>query len=52
MTGSDDPVLWVIVANAVIWLGMGGYAAFVARRQMLLAKLIKQLEILSDADQA
>lgn len=48
MTGFDDALIWVMAASAVIWLGIGGYMAFLAMRQAALARRCKQLELWRD----
>lgn len=34
---------WLMLANSVLWLGLGGYAAFLGRKQ---AQLEQRLDIL------
>lgn len=38
-------IFWLIVANAVIWAGFGGYGAWLAWRQRLLGDRLKELEL-------
>ena len=37
---------WVILANAAVWAGIGGYLALLGLRQRALAARIAQLEAL------
>lgn len=32
-----DTILWLMAANAVVWIGLGGYLAFLGSRQRGLA---------------
>ena len=41
-------VQWLLCASIVVWLGIGGYAAFLASAQSKLERRIRQLEILRD----
>ena len=50
MTDLSDQLLWIMLANILIWLGIGGYTAFVAARQKMLAKRLKQMEIINNAN--
>lgn len=43
-TGLGNSVLWLGVAGAAIWLGIGCYVAFIAFKQRGLALKLKQLE--------
>lgn len=52
MTGADDSTIWVMAANAMIWLGIAGYLAFLARRQAILARRVKHVEMMSDDAEA
>lgn len=51
MTGTEDSMLWVMAANILVWLGIGGYVAFLARRQSALAARVKQMEIMGNGNQ-
>lgn len=51
MTDFWDSMLWVMAANILVWLGIGGYVAFLARRQAALAARLKQMELLGNGDQ-
>ena len=42
-----DTLTWVIMANAAVWLGIGGYMAFLATRQRSLAARLAQMEMLN-----
>ena len=42
-----DTLTWVILTNAAVWLGIGGYAAFLAGRQRARAARIDRMELLS-----
>lgn len=35
---------WLILANAVIWIGIGAYAAFLASEQKNIARRLAALE--------
>lgn len=50
MTGLDDSILWIAAANILVWLGIGGYVAFLARRQTALAARVKQMELLNNGN--
>lgn len=39
---------YLLVANVAVWLGVGGYLAFLAARQKRLSTRIRQMEQLSD----
>ena len=39
-------LIWLMAASAVIWLGIGGYLAFLAARQGEIKKRLQQLELL------
>ena len=39
---------WLLCASMVVWLGIGGYAAFLASVQDKLERRVRQLEILRD----
>lgn len=45
---NEPDIIWVMAANAVIWLGIGAYVAFIAQRQAALAKRFRQMELMSD----
>lgn len=45
-----DAVFWLACANAAIWLGIGGYVAFLAICQRKLARQLKDLEQCRDTD--
>lgn len=51
MTGIDDSMLWVMAANILVWLGIGGYVAFLASRQAVLAARLKQMELPDNGNQ-
>ena len=42
-----DPTGFLIAGNAVVWLGFGGYLAFLAMNQKRLGERLTQLERLS-----
>ncbi len=42
-----DHVDFIFAANAVVWLGIGGYLAFLALGQRRLAQRCQHLELLS-----
>lgn len=35
-----DSLWWLVIANASVWLGLGGYVAFLGLRQKSLAKAL------------
>jgi len=39
---------WLLGASMAVWLGIGGYAAFLASAQNKLERRMRQLEILRD----
>ncbi|MFP5223349.1 MAG: CcmD family protein [Acidobacteriota bacterium] len=39
---------FLLVANAIVWLGLCGYLVFMATRQKRLERRLKQLETLKD----
>jgi CcmD family protein len=39
---------WLLCASMAVWLGIGGYAAFLASAQNRLERRMRQLEILRD----
>lgn len=39
-----DAIFWLVVANAIIWIGLGAYVAFLASRQNALARQLKLVE--------
>lgn len=43
-----DAITWLFAANAIIWLGIGVYAAFLGNRQRNLAKQLRQLEMMGN----
>lgn len=48
----SEVLIWVAAASAVIWSGIGAYAAFVAASQNSLKKRLQQLEQLYHDPQA
>lgn len=42
--GSMDTIIWLMAANAVVWLGLGAYLAFMGSRQRGLAARLAQWE--------
>lgn len=40
---------YLFVANVAVWLGIGGYVAFLAGRAARLERRVRQLERLNDA---
>lgn len=47
-----DITLWLILTNALVWLGIGGYLAFVSsrlKRQAAEIRLLKMLRGAADA---
>lgn len=44
MDTQGDGLLWVVLAGILVWLGIGGYVAFIAIRQKSLALALKRLE--------
>lgn len=43
-----DMTWWLIIANAAVWLGIGGYLAFLGARQKNIAQQIRQLELVQN----
>lgn len=41
---------WILYAGIAVWSGLGLYLAFLARKQMTLAKRIRQLSRLMEED--
>ena len=41
-------IQWLFFAGIVVWLGIGGYAAFLASAQNRLERRVRQLEMLRD----
>ena len=41
-------VQWLLCASVAVWLGIGGYAVFLAAAQNKLEQRIRRLEKLSD----
>ena len=39
---------WLLCASVAVWLGIGGYAAFLASAQHRLERRVRQLEMLRD----
>ena len=39
---------WLLCAGMAVWLGIGGYAAFLASAQNRLERRVRQLEMLRD----
>ena len=39
---------YLLAANVVVWLGIGGYLIFLAAKQARLEKGLRQMEILRD----
>jgi len=37
-------IQWLLYASAVVWLGIGGYAAFLASAQNKLERRVRHLE--------
>ena len=42
-------IQWLLCASVAVWLGIGGYAAFLASAQNRLERRVRQLEMLRDA---
>jgi CcmD family protein len=43
-----DDTVWVVIANAAVWIGMGGYLVFLTARQRALARRLAQWEKIHD----
>lgn len=43
-----DSSNWLLMANAAVWLGIGGYVFVLARTQKLLDRRIRHMELLKD----
>ena len=39
-----DPILWVALANAIVWLGLGLYTCSLAAKQKKLSRRIQMWE--------
>lgn len=42
----DNTLVWVIITNAVVWIGLGAYLIFLALQQHDLAARLTQWETL------
>ncbi len=45
-----DTIIWLAIANALIWCGIGGYIAFLASSQRRIAQRLNHLELLRNAE--
>ena len=43
-----DYQTYLMAANIAVWLGLGGYLAFLGMRQKALATRIRQMEMMHD----
>lgn len=43
-----DSSTWLLMANAAVWLGIGGYLFLLASNQRQLDRRIRQMELLKD----
>jgi len=43
-----DPQEYLLLANVLVWLGIGGYLSFLAIRQNRLEQRLNQMERLND----
>lgn len=41
-----DAINWLFAANAIIWLGLGCYAAFLGFSQRNISRRLKQMELM------
>lgn len=41
---------YLFIANALVWIGVAGYIAFLGSRTLGLARRVQQLELLGDGD--
>ena len=41
-------IQWLLCASMAVWLGIGGYAAFLAAAQNRLERRVRQLEMFRD----
>ncbi|MCR5814905.1 MAG: CcmD family protein [Desulfovibrio sp.] len=39
-----EPFSWLLAANVIVWLGLGGYTLFLSRKQQKLFQRLQQLE--------
>lgn len=39
---------WLIITNAVVWLGLGAYLVFLGLKQKSLSERLKQLELMQN----
>lgn len=44
----DQSLIWVMIANIIIWLGLGAYLAWLGASQRKLERRCRQLEILAN----
>ena len=43
-----DTAHYLLAANAAVWIGLGGYIFFVARRQAMMEQRLQHLEALDN----
>lgn len=41
-------LFWLAAANVAVWLGLGAYAAFLARSQSALERRVRHMEMIDD----
>ncbi|GAB7024358.1 CcmD family protein [Salidesulfovibrio brasiliensis] len=41
---------YLFIANALVWVGVAGYIAFLGSRTLGLSRRVQQLELLGDGD--
>ncbi|TVR01552.1 MAG: CcmD family protein [Desulfovibrionales bacterium] len=43
-----DAAHYLLAANAAVWIGLGGYIVFLARRQAMMEQRLQHLEALDN----
>ncbi len=38
-----DAITWVVVANIIVWIGLGAYTLFLATKQKKISRTVHQL---------
>ena len=45
-----DSSTWLFMANAAVWMGVGGYLFLLARNQKQIEQRIRQMELINNDD--
>ena len=45
-----ESTTWLLMANAAVWLGVGGYLFLLSRSQKQLEQRIRQMELMNNED--